>query len=73
MTRQRHRIVTPAEWMSTLPDEQERVISLGQEEGFCQMAPLRLALSSITRGGYKYEPVLVFRKIAQEQQTEVAA
>lgn len=32
------------------------------EEGFTFEEELRLSLSSITKGGYKYEPVLVFRK-----------
>jgi hypothetical protein len=32
------------------------------EEGFIFREELRLLLSSITKGGYKYEPVLVFQK-----------
>lgn len=32
------------------------------EEGFILREELRLLLSSITKGGYKYEPVLVFQK-----------
>lgn len=32
------------------------------EEGFVWVEELKLSLSSITKGGYKYEPVLVFKK-----------
>ena len=37
-------------------------ITIAQEEGFIFTETLRLALSSISSGGHKYEPVLIFQK-----------
>jgi hypothetical protein len=38
-------------------------ITIATEEGFEYVDNLKLSLSSITKGGYKYEPVLVFKKV----------
>lgn len=39
--------------------------ALAHHIGFIQEGGLQLALSSITKGGFKYEPILVFRKEAR--------
>jgi len=38
-------------------------VRIAQEEGFTLMETLKLQLSSITKGGFKYEPIFVFKKI----------
>jgi hypothetical protein len=37
-------------------------IKIAQEEGFVLTTTLQLALSSINRGGHKYEPIFIFRR-----------
>jgi len=57
-----HMILNVANVIShkTLEDDTVRI---AQEEGFTLIETLKLQLSSITKGGFKYEPTFVFKKI----------
>lgn len=52
----------------TLVEDVQRIAA---EEGFTSQTTLQLALSGISTGGYKYEPILVWQKTVNEN--EVAA
>lgn len=41
---------------------EQDTVRIAQEEGFTLRETLQLALSNITKGGFKYEPVFVFQK-----------
>lgn len=47
----------------------EDTIRIAVESGFAHTTTLRLALSSIAKGGYKYEPVLVFKPVRRQSGT----
>ena len=49
--------------VSSHPSLVSDVIQIAKEESFSHTTTLQLALSSITKGGYKYEPVLVFKPL----------
>jgi hypothetical protein len=44
------------------PNLEADTVRIAQEEGFVHEETLKLALSNVSRGGHKYEPVFVFRK-----------
>jgi hypothetical protein len=45
------------------PSLEADTVRIAKEEGFVFEETLRLSLSNVFRGGYKYEPVFVFRKL----------
>lgn len=45
------------------PNLEADTVRIAEEEGFVLHETLRLALSNVSRGGYKFEPVFVFRRV----------
>ena len=48
--------------VKTYPDLEKDTVSLAQEAGFTLTKTYKMALSSLMKGGFKYEPIFVFQK-----------